>query len=188
LYASTEGKMGTTLENLLCQHIEDALMIDVSIYERDSSLNLDWADFPLKPGSHYQMFWFFKNTGSETSLSNIEIKVRNVNPDRITLCTGAFYLEEVSSMTYTDNSVEVKERQGFFGPGYASKQFITYFMVKKGEKIHENEELLEFTRVAEVHPMGKSVGQIRANPIESYPNDATERARAAVLLVQKDRL
>ena len=180
--------MGTTLENLLCQHIEEALMIDISIYERDSSLKLDWADFPLKPGIHYQMFWFFKNTGSETSLSNIEIKVRNVNPDRITLCTGAFYLEEVSSMTYTDNSVEVKERQGFFGPGYASKQFITYFMVKKGEKIHENEELLEFIRVAEVHPMGKSVGQIRANPIESYPNDATERARAAVLLVQKDRL
>jgi len=26
-----------------------------------------------------------------------------------------------------------------------------------------------------VHPKGKSVGQIRANPIESYPNDLTER-------------
>ena len=167
--------MGTTLENILCQHIEEALMIDVSIYERDSSLDIDWADFPLKSGIHYQMFWFFKNIGSEASLSNIEIKVRNVNPDRITLCTGAFYLEEVTNMTYTDNSVDVKERHGVFGPGYASKQFITYFMVKEGETIHENEELLEFTRVAEVHPKGKSVGHIRANPIESYPNDATER-------------
>ena len=89
-----EGKMGTTLESMLCQHIEEALMIDTSIYERDSSLDLDWADFPLKPGIHYQMFWFFKNIGSETNLSNIEIKVRNVKSDRISLCTGAFYLEE----------------------------------------------------------------------------------------------
>lgn len=166
--------MGTALERMICQHIEEALMIDASIYERDSSLDIDWADFPLKPGIHYQMFWFFKNIGYDTSLSNIEIKVRNVKPDRIALCTGAFYLEEVASMTYTDNSVDAKERGGVFGPGYSSKQFITYFMVREGEKIHEDEELLEFIRIAEVHPKGKSVVHVRANPIESYPNEATE--------------
>ena len=167
--------MGTTLERMLCQHIEEALRIDASIYERDSSLDIDWADFPLKPGIHYQMFWFFKNIGSETSLSNVKIKVLNIKPDRIALCTGAFYLEEVACMTYTDNSVEAKERGGVFGPGYASKQFITYFMVREGERIQENEELLQFIRVAEVHPKGISVIHVKANPIESYPNDATER-------------
>ena len=177
--------MDTTLESMLCQHIEEALMIDASIYERDSSLDLDWADFPLKPGIHYQMFWFFKNIGSETNLSNIEIKVRNVKSDRIALCSGAFYLEEVASMTYTDNSVDAKERHGVFWPGYASKQFITYFMVKEGEKIHENEELLEFIKVAEVHPKGKSVVQVRANPIESYPNDATERLIYEIQFIQE---